>query len=192
MNYQQGYQATVPNDDFKFISPEPPPKPRVPWWRKWLIAFGLVLLGALIGSLTSLIVVNEALAFKRIQLPSIQWAIQYGLVEGVVVSGAPSRRLHATGQVGINSAGVLVAKDDMRAQMITALQNVDRVLANAKLTRADIVKVRVFTTDLKRVVDNYGVYSEFVSGGDTPAITLVGVQDLGPDILVEIEVEAEK
>ena len=191
--YTEVPAATVPNDDFQFRSPEPPPRPKTAWWRGWCGAGLLVLTGSLIGGLTSLIVMHNYLTIHRDFLGPVKWGAQFNVERGVVVSGG-TRRLRMSGQLPLAADGTVMYKGDMRGQMIAALNNVDMVLTSAKMSTQDVVKVHLYTTNITEVVQNYGVYFSYMAnGGVAPPITYVGVDQLfNKDCLVQFDVDAEQ
>ena len=113
----------------------------------------------------------------------------YGAIyaHGVEVPAA-ARTLHVSGQVGVDGDGRTV-EGGFDAQCRQAIANLERVLAAAAMTLADIVKITVFLTgreDLPRLrdvrLDRLAV---------APAVTVVIVAGLhDPEWLVEIEAVA--
>ena len=95
--------------------------------------------------------------------------------------------LFVSGQVGENAQGVVVARDDFRAQAEQALENIRRVIEAAGGTTQDIVKIAAFLTDAK----DFPAYNEVRGaffGRDFPASTSVVVKDLArPEYLIEVE-----
>ena len=117
--------------------------------------------------------------------------------QGEVIEGA-TRHLRCSGQVSIDPdedaelGFSVVASGDIRGQMAHALTNIDAVLDKAGMTRANIVSLRIFTTDVDGYLENYDVYAEWIEeAGTRPPQTLLGVNRLVlKELLVEIEAEA--
>jgi enamine deaminase RidA (YjgF/YER057c/UK114 family) len=67
-----------------------------------------------------------------------------------------------------------------------------RYLEKAEMSRANIVALRFFTTDVDGFLENYDVYAGWISeAGTRPPQSLIGVQRLVlPELVVEIEFEA--
>jgi len=98
------------------------------------------------------------------------------------------RTLYVSGQVGQPPEGALPS--DFRGQCRQALLNVSSVLAAAKMTFADIVKMSFFLIRREDMDTLVEVRKEFLDGV-RPAITTVFVAGLvSPDWLVEVEVVA--
>jgi len=117
--------------------------------------------------------------------------------QGEVVRGT-ERHLRCSGQIAVipdstQELGVaVVAPNEIRGQMECALANVDAVLGKADMSRANIVALRFFTTDIDGFLKNYDIYAEWIAeAGIRPPQSLIGVQRLVlPEAVVEIECEA--
>lgn len=93
----------------------------------------------------------------------------------------------------MNAAGAVVGKGDLKAQTIQVFENIQRVLAQAGATFADVVKVNTYIVNCqpKDVAIFREVRKSYLSTSQPPASTLVGVTSLvDPDFLIEIEVVA--
>jgi enamine deaminase RidA (YjgF/YER057c/UK114 family) len=81
---------------------------------------------------------------------------------------------------------------DVAAQARAALAIIEAALAEAGFSREDIVRTRLFVTDMARSAEVLAVHGE-VFGTVRPAATMVEVSALiDPSLLVEIEVEARR
>ncbi|MBI4280190.1 MAG: RidA family protein [Armatimonadetes bacterium] len=86
--------------------------------------------------------------------------------------------------------GSIVGVDDMHAQAVQAFANIGRALEQAGASFADVVRTRIFVTDMTKWEPVVRVHGEIFKD-IRPASTLVGVTGLvHPDMLVEIEVDA--
>jgi len=86
--------------------------------------------------------------------------------------------------------GKLVGKGDMYLQTKTIIENIDRVLKQAGSCLEDIIRLRIYVTDISRWEEAGNALGEFFKT-IKPAQTLVGISALvDPDMLVEIEAEA--
>lgn len=104
---------------------------------------------------------------------------------------ATGTQVHVAGLVPWTPDNELVGKDDVAAQVGQILTNVENSLAAAGATKADVVRINVYTVDVARyIAEGAPVLIEFF--GDTkPVSTTVEVSKLvHPDWLVEIEVTA--
>ena len=100
---------------------------------------------------------------------------------GVISKGM----LYVSGQLSIDPDTREVAKGDIKDHTRLALDNVDRVLKEAGVTRNDVVFCRVYTPDVKYWGPINEVYAEFFPG-DKPARFCIQCGLVKPDALVEI------
>jgi enamine deaminase RidA (YjgF/YER057c/UK114 family) len=81
---------------------------------------------------------------------------------------------------------------DVAAQARAALAIIEAALAEAGFSREDIVRTRLFVTDMARSAEVLAVHGE-VFGTVRPAATMVEVSGLiDPSLLVEIEADARR
>ena len=98
--------------------------------------------------------------------------------------------IHVAGTTGIDAEGNVVGKDDPYTQSVQALRNIEAALAQAGARMADVVRTRVFTTDISRWQEIGRAHGEFFRDV-RPASTMVEISRLiSPDMLVEIEADA--
>lgn len=84
-------------------------------------------------------------------------------------------------------AGTTGAGEDVAAQTRDALRRIETALREAGASLSDVVRTRIYVTDISRWHDVGAVHAE-VFGDVRPAATMVGVAALiAPDLLVEIE-----
>jgi 2-iminobutanoate/2-iminopropanoate deaminase len=117
-------------------------------------------------------------------LPASRYS-QLALAEGV------TRRLEISGQIGVHPDGTLAG--GLAAQLDTALANVDRALAAAGMTRANLMKITVYLTqNTAEAVATYRSCRDAWVGSTTPpASTLLIVAGLAsPALLVEVDAVA--
>ena len=98
--------------------------------------------------------------------------------------------IHVAGTTATNADGVITGKGDLHAQTMQALRNIERALAQAGATMADVVRTRMYVTDIARWEEAGRAHGEYFRDV-RPASTMVEVSGLvDPEMLVEIEAEA--
>lgn len=121
------------------------------------------------------------------------WSTALGYNQGEVVSGQ-ARTLYCAGQTATNSAGQPQFPGDMAAQIGLCLDNLQAVLDRAEMTLADVIRLTIYTTDVDRLFQHYGVLmARLGAARATPPTTVLGVSRLArADLIVEIEAIAVK
>jgi enamine deaminase RidA (YjgF/YER057c/UK114 family) len=94
--------------------------------------------------------------------------------------------LEVTGTVAADENGV-VGKGDMYAQTKFALQKIEKVVLQAGFSMNDVVRTRLFVTDISQWEEAGRAHAEFFKT-IKPCTTLLEVSKLiEPDYLIEIE-----
>ncbi len=100
-------------------------------------------------------------------------------------------RIYLTGTTAIDDKGELVGIGDAYKQTVQIIQNIERALKQAGATLENVVRTRMFVTDIQRWEEYGRAHREFF-GNIRPCATMIEVRALiDPQMLIEIEVEAE-
>ncbi|GJM43423.1 MAG: hypothetical protein DHS20C21_02650 [Gemmatimonadota bacterium] len=98
--------------------------------------------------------------------------------------------VHVAGTTAVDGNGDPVAPGDVAVQTRHALETIRRALESAGASLGDVVRTRMYVTDMDRWEDAARVHGEFF-GDIRPASTLVEVSRLiDPDLVIEIEADA--
>lgn len=98
--------------------------------------------------------------------------------------------IYVSGTVAWGDDGKLVGPGDVYAQAKQAIRNIENALAQAGASLTDIVRTRIFVTDISRLDEAARAHGE-AFGEIRPAATMVEVSRLAdPEMLIEIEAVA--
>ena len=94
------------------------------------------------------------------------------------------------GTVATGDDGTIVGGNDMYAQAVQALKNIERALTAAGASFRDVVRTRMFVTDISRWQEVARAHGE-IFASIRPAATMIEVKAfIAPEMMVEIEVDA--
>jgi enamine deaminase RidA (YjgF/YER057c/UK114 family) len=98
--------------------------------------------------------------------------------------------VHVSGTTATDVAGNVVGVGDAYAQTVQTLRNVEAALHRAGARLEDVVRTRIFVTDMGRWEEVGRAHGELL-GAVRPACTMVEVRRLiDPLMLVEVEADA--
>lgn len=99
--------------------------------------------------------------------------------------------VYVTGTTATGEDGAIVGSGDAYRQTVQCILNIERALKNFDLGLEHIVRTRMFVTDISRWEEFGRAHGEYFHE-ILPAATMVEVSRLiDPDMLIEIEADAE-
>jgi len=114
------------------------------------------------------------------------WEQKYGYSRAVRIGNVVA----VAGTTAVDETGAVIGAGNPGEQARFIYKKIDRALAQAGASLADVIRVRTFITDISRWEDVARVQGEVFSE-IRPAATLVEVSAfIAPELLVEIEVDA--
>jgi enamine deaminase RidA (YjgF/YER057c/UK114 family) len=100
-------------------------------------------------------------------------------------------RIYVTGTTATGEDGEIVGEGDAYAQTVQVIRNIERALQAVGARLENIVRTRMFVTDISQWEEYGRAHGEFFRE-ILPATTMVEVSNLiDPRMLIEIEADAE-
>jgi len=98
--------------------------------------------------------------------------------------------IEVTGTVAVDENSKLVAPDDAYGQTKFIIQKIEKVLQKAGASLSDVIRTRMFVTDISRWEEYGRAHGEFF-GLIRPCTSMIEVKGLiDPEYLIEIEATA--
>ncbi|GJM19960.1 MAG: hypothetical protein DHS20C14_21730 [Phycisphaeraceae bacterium] len=114
------------------------------------------------------------------------WAKRYGYCRAV----RAGHLAVTTGTVPMNPDGTPYTPNNGYEQALRAYEIIEKALADVGAAKADIVRTRMYVTDIA-LADDFGSAHKAFFADHTPCLTMVEVSALvAPEFLIEIEAEA--
>jgi enamine deaminase RidA (YjgF/YER057c/UK114 family) len=117
----------------------------------------------------------------------VKWESIVGYSRAVRVG----RRIYVTGTTATDENGNIVGAGDAYAQTVQVIKNIEKALNALEASLESVVRTRMFVTDISRWEEYGRAHGEFFRE-IMPATTMVEVSRLiDPQMLIEIEADAE-
>ena len=120
-----------------------------------------------------------------------QWQDKRSYVQAVEVKQAEGT-LYCSGQAAINADGIS-STDDMKTQLILALQNLEQVITAAGYECRGIVRLNIYTTSTAELWPHFNIFQDWIAKhGIKQALTLLEVKSLFETLRIEFEATVVK
>lgn len=123
---------------------------------------------------------------RRRAFTNARWEREVGYCRAI----RAGNHIYVTGTASLDDDGSVHGPGDAYAQARRCFEIVENALAELGSGVADVVRTRMFVTDISRWADFGRAHHEFFSE-HPPATTMVEIKSLiDPEMLIEIEVDA--
>jgi enamine deaminase RidA (YjgF/YER057c/UK114 family) len=120
-----------------------------------------------------------------------QWQDKRSYVQAVEVKNVEST-LYVSGQTAISAEGIS-SNEDMKTQLMKALQNLEQVISKAGYECKGIVRLNIYTTSTAELWPHFTVFQEWIAKhGIKQTTTLLEVKSLFETLKVELEATVVK
>lgn len=127
---------------------------------------------------------------KRIINPW-QWQDERSYVQAVEVKQVTGT-LYCAGQAAVKADGQS-SNDDMKTQLILALQNLEQVISEAGYECKGIVRLNVYTTNTEEFFAHFDIFQDWIAKHSVKqALTLLEVKSLFETLKIEFEATVVK
>ena len=134
---------------------------------------------------------NQISAMEKRIINPWQWQDERSYVQAVEVKQVEST-LYVSGQTAINAEGIS-SDEDMKSQLILALQNLEHVISEAGYECSGIVRLNIYTTSTAELWPHFNVFKDWIARHNIKqALTLLEVTSLFETLKVELEATVVK
>lgn len=120
-----------------------------------------------------------------------KWQDERSYSQAVEVKQAQST-LYVSGQAAIDKDGIS-SNENMKSQLILAIQNLEQVITQADYELKNIVKLNIYTTATTELWPNFPILQEWIAKHNIKqATTLLEVTSLFETLKVELEATVVK
>ncbi|SIT84092.1 RidA family protein [Pontibacter indicus] len=119
------------------------------------------------------------------------WQDARNYVQAVEVKNAEGT-LYVSGQTAISDEGIS-SNEDMRSQLIQAIQNLERVIGEADYELKNIVRLNIYTTSNHELLENFDIIQNWITENKIrQTSTVLEVKSLFETLKVEFEATVVK
>lgn len=123
---------------------------------------------------------------RRTYSSGVKWESIVGYSRAIRIGN----QVFVTGTTATDEHGEIVGEDDAYRQTVQVIRNIERALNALDAGLKDVVRTRMFVTDISRWEEYGRAHGEFF-GAIRPCATMVEVSRLiDPQMLIEIEADA--
>jgi 2-iminobutanoate/2-iminopropanoate deaminase len=120
-----------------------------------------------------------------------QWQDQRSYVQAVEVKQAAGT-LYVAGQAAVHADGTS-STDDMKTQLVLALENLEKVITEAGYECKNIVRLSIYTTATDEFMPHFNIFQDWIARhGVKQATTLMEVKSLFETLKIEFEATVVK
>lgn len=120
-----------------------------------------------------------------------KWQDERSYVQAVEVKNVEST-LYVSGQTAISVDGIS-SNEDMKSQLILALQNLEKVIGEAGYECKGIARLNIYTTSTAELWPHFAIFQDWIAKHHVkPALTLLEVKSLFETLKVELEATVVK
>ena len=120
-----------------------------------------------------------------------KWQDERSYSQAVEVKNVEST-LYCSGQAAIDADGVS-SNEDMKSQLIQALQNLEQLIGEAGYECKGIVRLNIYTTSTAELWPQFPIFQEWIAKhGIKQAVTMLEVNSLFETLKVELEATVVK
>ena len=121
------------------------------------------------------------------------WQDRAGFSQAIETTGV-QKVLYCAGQASISEDGKPLHPENMEAQILQCLDNLETVLKSAGYSLANVVRLNYYTTNVDYFLSSYQpAIARLQQANCRPSSTLLGVERLAyPELMIEIEATAVK
>lgn len=100
--------------------------------------------------------------------------------------------LYVSGQTAISDEGVS-SNEDMRAQILHTIQNLEKVISEADYELKNIVRLNIYTTSSSELFENFDIIQNWINKNNIKQTsTMLEVESLFETLKVELEATVVK